>query len=58
MKPRLIITLCLGKLSVVADGEIDLWIETDHDTRKIDLETIPREDFDALLAGKMPEVII
>jgi hypothetical protein len=52
MKPRLIITLVQGHLITVADGDIDAWIETSHDTRKIEPQVVTREEFDALLAGK------
>ena len=58
MKPRLIITLVQGHLIAVADGNVDVWVETAHDTRKIEPQVVTREEFDALLAGKMPEVIL
>jgi hypothetical protein len=40
-------------LIAVADGEISVWVETAHDTRKIEPQVVTREQFDALLAGKM-----
>jgi hypothetical protein len=58
MNPKLIITICNGKILLVASGFLDIWIETSHDTRKIEPQVVTREQFDALLAGKMPEVIV
>lgn len=53
MKPRLILTLCQGHILAIADGNIEVYIETAHDTRKVEPEVVTREEFDALLKGKM-----
>jgi hypothetical protein len=58
MNPRLIITLVGDKLFAVADGTIDVYVETANSTIKYELETIPREDLTELLLGKIQEDII
>lgn len=54
----MIITVVNGKLLIATDGDIGVWVETAHDTRQVETKVVTREEFDALLSGKMPEIIV